>query len=93
MRKTDGQRILDMIDSVQAGTPTELAVRDFIHRREQAARRLARKLGRTLHRARWPFSLWGVRAAYYAANLDNELVAVYATLWDAERDLQSVMEG
>lgn len=49
---------------------------------------VARKEGKSFHRARRPFDEWGVRAKYYLSDVTNTLVAVYATLDAAEEDFQ-----
>ena len=57
--------------------------------RENRLRRLARKKDQFFHKPSKPFVQWGVSAMYYVSDLDNTLVAVYATLDAAEEDLRS----
>jgi hypothetical protein len=65
--------------------------------REARIRRLARKDGKSFHKARSAFYEWGVRANYYLTDETNTLVTVYATLDAAEEDflepLQRAKEG
>ncbi len=52
----------------------------------EARLRLALKEHKCFHKARIPFLEGGVRAKYYASDMNNNLVSCYANLDAAEED-------